>query len=153
MTTSHTYDQAGNKIASTDGKNKITNFSFDARGRQVKQTDRLSGDTLFAYTASGQLASLTDAEGQVTSYSYDDAGTKLTETYPDHTAGTTPSQPGYGIVTFTPDPTGRTLRKQDQQGDTVTYNYDLAGRLTARDYRTSANSPAWRDRRLRRLHL
>ena len=32
--------------------------------------------------------------------------------------------------------------KQDQLGDTVTYNYDLAGRLTNRDYRLAANSPA-----------
>ena len=32
--------------------------------------------------------------------------------------------------------------KQDQLGDTVTYNYDLAGRLTNRDYRLAANNPA-----------
>ena len=36
---------------------------------------------------------------------------------------------------------GRVLRKQDQKGDTCTMNYDLAGRLTSKDYRTLANSP------------
>ena len=88
------------------------------------------------------MESLTDAEGQTTSYTYDDNGTKLTETYPDHTVGSSPGDPGYGIVSFTPDAAGRTIRKQDQLGDTVSYNYDLAGRLTSRDYRTLANSPA-----------
>ena len=66
---------------------------------------------------------------------------KLTETYPDHIPGTSPGNIGYGIVTFTPDAAGRTTLKQDQLGDTVTYNYDLAGRLTSRDYRLAANSP------------
>ena len=71
----------------------------------------MNGDTLFAYTSLGQLQSLTDAEGQVTSYTYDDAGVKLTETYPDHTPGTSPGNIGYGIVTFTPDAAGEeTLR-------------------------------------------
>ncbi len=139
--TSSSYDAAGNKITSTDAKSETTTYAFDARGRQVKATDRLAGETEFAYTATGQLSSLTDAEDDVTSYSYDDAGGKATETYPDHTGGT-PGQSTYGIVTFTRDPAGRTLRKQDQAGDTVTYNYDLAGRLTSRDYRTSANSPS-----------
>ncbi len=139
--TSSTYDDAGNKIVSTDAASNNTTYTFDARGRQIKQTDRLGGETEFDYTATGQLASLTDAEDQVTSYTYDDAGGKLTETYPDHIGGT-PGQAGYGIVTFTLDATGRTLRKQDQLGDTVTYNYDLAGRLTSRDYRTVANSPS-----------
>ncbi|WP_197455952.1 RHS repeat protein [Stieleria neptunia] len=140
--TSSTYDDDGNKITSTDAKSETTTYTFDARGRQIKQTDRLGGETEFAYLDSGQLESLTDAEDQVTSYTYNDAGQKLTETYPDHTSSTTPGNSGYGIVTFTLDPTGRTLRKQDQSGDTVTYNYDLAGRLTSRDYRTLANSPS-----------
>ena len=142
VATSQTYDLAGNKITSTDGKNETSTYEYDVLGRQTKQTDRLGGETLFAYTDLGQLESLTDAENQVTSYTYDDNGTKLTETYPDHTAGTSPGDVGYGIVTFTPDAAGRTIHKQDQAGNTVSYNYDLAGRMTSRDYRTLANSPA-----------
>ena len=102
VTTSMTYDAAGNKISSTDGKGNATTYTFNARGQQTKQTDRLNGDTQFAYTSLNQLQSLTDAEGQVTNYTYDDAGFKLTETYPDHTPGTSPGNTGYGIVTFTP---------------------------------------------------
>ncbi len=140
--TSSSYDDGGNKISFTDAKDETTDYQFDARGRQIKITDRLGGETEFAYTDTGQLSSLTDAEDDVTSYTYNDAGGKLTETYPDHTAATSPGDSGYGIVTFTRDPAGRVLRKEDQLGDTVTYTYDLAGRLTDRDYRTSANSPS-----------
>jgi YD repeat-containing protein len=90
----------------------------------------------------GQLASLTDAENQTTSYTYDARGLKLAETYPDHTGGSTVGQTGYGIVTFVYDNAGRVLRKQDQLGVTLTHSYDLAGRMTRRDYRTAANSPS-----------
>ncbi|XZE56146.1 hypothetical protein SH139x_002227 [Planctomycetaceae bacterium SH139] len=43
-------------------------------------------------------------------------------------------QTGYGIISFTYDPAGRVDVRTDQQGDTCTYNYDLAGRLTSRAY-------------------
>lgn len=39
-------------------------------------------------------------------------------------------------------PAGRVSRKQDQKGDTCTFNYDLASRLSNRQYRTAANSPS-----------
>ena len=136
------YDKSGNAIKQTDAKNKHTFISFDSRNRRKSTTDRINAATNFAYTALGQLASLTDAQNQTTSYTYDSRGSKLTETYPDHSPNTSPGQTGYGKVTFTYDNAGRVLRKQDQLGDTCTYNYDLAGRMTSRNYRTLANSPS-----------
>jgi RHS repeat-associated protein len=136
------YDRAGNAMKQTDAKNKDTIFAFDARGRRKSTTDRINATTSVTYTALGQLASLTDAENQTTSYTYDARGSKLTETHPDHTSGSTVGQTGYGIVTFVYDHAGRVQRKQDQLGDTVSYNYDLVGRMTSRNYRTAANSPS-----------
>ena len=136
------YDLAGNAIKQIDAKNKNTFIAFDPRNRRKSTTDRISAATTFTYTALGQLASLTDAESQATSYTYDARGSKLTEQYPDHTGGSTVGQSGYGIVTFVMDNAGRVSRKQDQVGDTCTYNYDLAGRMTSRNYRTAANSPS-----------
>ena len=136
------YDRAGNAIKQIDAKNKNTLITFDARNRRKLTTDRISAATAFTYTALSQLASLNDAENQTTSYTYDSRGLKLTETYPDHTGGSTVGQTGYGIVTFVYDNAGRLLRKQDQLGDTVTHNFDLAGRMTSRNYRTAANSPS-----------
>ena len=131
------YDKAGNAVKQTDAKNKFTLISFDSRNRRKSTTDRISAPTTFTYLATGQLASLTDAESQTTAYTYDARGSKLTEQYPDHTSGSTIGQTGYGIVTFVYDKAGRVSRKQDQAGDTCTYNYDLAGRMTSRDYRPS----------------
>ncbi len=135
------YDKSGNAIKQTDAKNKDTFITFDARGRRKQTTDRISAVTAFTYTALGQLASLTDAESQATSYTYSVRGEKLTETYPDHSGGN-PGDSTYGIVTFVYDNAGRLLRKQDQLGDTCTFNYDLAGRMTSRNYRTKVNSPS-----------
>ncbi|MFO0940477.1 MAG: RHS repeat-associated core domain-containing protein [Pirellulales bacterium] len=140
-TMNSSYDKVGNKITATDGKNQITFYTFDARGRQKSQTDRLAGVASFTYLQTGQLASMTDAQNQTTNYTYDDAGGKLAEQYPDHTSGN-PGDSTYGIVNFVNDAVGRVSRKQDQKGDTCTFNYDLAGRLTSRDYRTAANSPS-----------
>jgi len=135
------YDRAGNAVKQTDAKNKYTLISFDSRNRRKSTTDRISAGTTFTYLATGQLASLTDAESQTTAYTFDARGSKLTEQYPDHSSGSTVGQPGYGIVTFVMYKAGRVLRKQDQAGDTCSYNYDLAGRMTSRNYRTAANSP------------
>ena len=135
------YDKTGNAVKQTDAKNKFTLIAFDSRNRRKSTTDRISAGTTFTYLSTGQLASLTDAENQTTAYTYDARGSKLTEQYPDHVANATVGQPGYGIVTFVYDKAGRVSRKQDQAGDTCSYNYDLAGRMTSRNFRTAANSP------------
>ena len=90
----------------------------------------------------GNLLTLRDAENQTTSYEYDVRNLKTQETYPDHVSGSAVGTAGYGIVEFTYDPARRVQRKTDQLGDTVTYVFDLAGRLTQRDYRTRVNSPS-----------
>ncbi|MEQ1828371.1 MAG: hypothetical protein ABL921_20590 [Pirellula sp.] len=136
------YDKAGNAIKQIDAKNKNTIIVFDPRNRRKSVTDRISAATSFTYTALGQLASLTDAQSQTTSYTYDTRGSKLTETYPDHTSGSSPGQSTYGKVTFVYDNAGRVKRREDQLGDTCSYNFDLAGRMTSRNYRTAANSPS-----------
>ncbi len=140
-TTNSGYDKAGNKVATNDGKNQTTFYKFDTRGRLKSQTDRLAAVTSFTYLPSGQLVALTDAQNQSTIYTYDDAGSKLTEQYPDHTGGN-PGDATYGIVTFVYDAARRVSRKQDQKGDTCTFNYDLAGRVSNRQYRSAANSPS-----------
>ena len=138
------YDRAGNAVKQIDAKNKNTLISFDARGRRKSTTDRISAGTTFTYTALGQLASLTDAESQTTAYTYDARGSKLTEQYPDHTSGSSIGTTGYGIVTFVYDNAGRVQRKQDQAGDTCTYNYDADIRFPCR-VETKCRFPAGHD--------
>lgn len=57
-------------------------------------------------------------------------------------ANTSPGDNGYGIQATAYDPAGRASVKIDQKGDTITLVYDLASRMTRREYRTQANSPS-----------
>ena len=135
------YDRAGQQITATDAKNKVTHYAFDARGRRWKETDRLTYPTEWSYDAAGNLLSLKDAENQITAYSYNDAGQRVTEQYPDHVAGATIGQAGYGIITIGYDALGRRISKQDQQGDVTSYNFDMSGRMLTRAYVGHASGP------------
>ncbi|HBC64175.1 MAG TPA: hypothetical protein DC058_23535 [Planctomycetaceae bacterium] len=135
------YDKSGQQITTTDAKNKVTHYVYDARGRRRKETDRLTYPTEWTYDAAGNLLSLKDAENQITSYTYNDAGQRITEQYPDHVAGATIGQAGYGIITFGYDALGRRTSKQDQQGDVTSYNFDMSGRMLTRGYVGHASGP------------
>ena len=142
VVTQSVYNRIGEQIESIDAKGSSTLQEYDDLGRLAITTDRLGGVTSFAYTPAGQMASLTDAENQTTSYTFDAFGREHETIYPDHVTGTSPGDDDYGIVTMQYDSQSRLLRKTDQLGDTVTNNYDDAGRLLQRDYRSAANSPA-----------
>ena len=140
--TSFTYDAAGQQVALMQPRGNITTQVYDAAGRTVATVDGLGGRVTFTYDAADRLVALTDSESQITTYQYDSAGQKIQELYPDHVAGTSPGDANYGIVSLTYDAAGRLQRKTDQLGDTCTHEYDLAGRVSHRDYRTRANSPS-----------
>ncbi len=140
--TSRTYDLSGNVKTQTDAKGKLTSMVYDSRGRRTTLTDRIAAVTAWVYDAAGNELSMTDAENQTTVYGYDNSGRRTTIQWPDHVAGQTPGQANYGIETTAYDPAGRPQRKTNQLGDTITSVYDLAGRLTKKEYRTLANSPA-----------
>ena len=135
------YDKAGQQITATDAKIKVTHYAFDARGRRWKETDRLTYPTEWSYDAAGNLLSLKDAENQITAYGYNDAGQRITEQYPDHIAGSVIGDAGYGVITFTYDALGRRTVKEDQQGDTTSFNFDMAGRMLTRVYVGHPTSP------------
>lgn len=135
------YDKAGQQVQAIDAKNKPTNYVYNARGQRTAEVDRLGFATHWAYDAGGNLLSLTDAEAQTTSYTYNDAGQRITEQYPDHIAGAVIGDAGYGIITFTYDALGRRTVKEDQQGDTTSYNFDMSGRMLTRVYVGHPTSP------------
>jgi RHS repeat-associated protein len=140
--TEYTYNRVGEQTVQTDAKGHDTTQAFDALGRMISTTDRLDHTTTFTFNVRGLQASLTDAEDQTTSYIYDDFGRLYQTIWPDHVSGSEPGDEDYGITQSEYDALNRVLRTTDQLGDTVTYNYDDAGRLLSKDYRTAANSPS-----------
>ena len=91
------------------------------------------------------LLSITDAEGGVTSYTYDPRNLQTFTVYPNDGAqpgGT--DNVGGDRVAMTYDALHRPAIKTDQIGVTCTFVYDLAGRLTEKQYRDAgpAGPPA-----------
>jgi YD repeat-containing protein len=102
--------------------------------------------TQWGYDANGNLLSLLDgdnydANGDATVYTYDARNLKTSEAFPGHGPTSSIGDADYDLVGFTYDAARRIAVKTDQQGDTATHNYDLAGRLTSRDYLGGAVSP------------
>lgn len=139
---SYTYNDVGNQLTITDAKSQVTTHEYDVLGRRIKTTDRLSGETEYGYDANSNRTSITDAEDKLTEYLFDDANQKTKETYPGHNTMASAGDSDYGIIEFAFDPASRLKLRTDQRGNTCTFNMDLAGRLTSKDYRLRVNSPS-----------
>ena len=139
--TSRTFDLAGNAVTQVDAKGKVTSLVYDSRGRRVSMTDRINATTVWTFDPAGNELSMTDAENQTSTYGYDNKGQRIAIQWPDHVAGQTPGGANYGIEATEYDAAGRTLRKTNQLGDTITHLYDMGSRLLTKEYRTLANSP------------
>ncbi|WP_312452579.1 RHS repeat domain-containing protein [Stutzerimonas nitrititolerans] len=93
-------------------------YSYTNKGL-VSQEDRYGVVTKYAYTGAGDLNTLTDANGKVTRYEDYYRGVPRKETYADG-----------GILTRTVNETGTVASVKDVMGQTTSYTYDKANRLT-----------------------
>ena len=134
-TTSRTYDLNNNIISQIDAKQKSNSCLFDERNRKSSYTDRIEGTTDYLYDENSNLLSITDDLNKVTSYVYDSRNLKVKTTYADHLDSSSVGEANYGIREASFDALRRSFINTDQLGDTVTYLYDLASRVTAREYR------------------
>jgi RHS repeat-associated protein len=129
-----------------DGNNQSTTYQYDSRGDQTSVTDPLNRTTSYGYDLLGRLTSKTDPSGRVTTDSYDVAGELVSVNYSD---GVTPNvtnigydadgqrismTDGTGTSSWTYDSLHRLTSTTDGAGQTVSYGYDLGGRLTSIGY-------------------
>jgi len=61
ITTSYTYDIAGNLTRVTDPNGNQTSYVYDDFGRMLSQTSPVTGTTTYSYDKAGNLVSTTDA--------------------------------------------------------------------------------------------
>ncbi|MDX6216170.1 MAG: trimeric autotransporter adhesin, partial [Frankiales bacterium] len=135
--TTFAYDEAGNRLSSTDPLGHTTTWTYDAAGHQTESLPALGNPTTNTFNAAGDPSSTTDPAGHTTEWSWNgSAGTRTTavdhvttlvQTY-DPAGNLLRENPGAATdpgTTYTYDASGRQLTKTDAAGITTHYSYDL----------------------------
>jgi YD repeat-containing protein len=129
-TTSNTYDGAGNVSTQTDAKGQVTTYAYDALNRVTQITFHDGAKQVYAYDLGlnglGRLSSISERNpaNDVTSviaYAYEQHGRVTSET---RTVGGQQYVLGYSY-----DSAGRLSGLTYPSGRSVTYGFDLAGRV------------------------
>lgn len=123
VTTTFTYDNAGNQIGVDAPLGRNTALQFDELGRLKRMTDPESGDVSYAYDAADDLTAVEDPNGHTTSYAHNGFGDVVTLASPET-----------GTTTSTYDAGGNIATKTDARNITGTYAYDSLNRLMSISY-------------------
>lgn len=112
------YDAAGNLTRSTARDGSVITYTYTSKG-QLQRKDYPNGSwAAYTYDAAGNLTAASDMSSAIV-MAYDAATNRLTQiTYPS----------GHGF-TFTYDGSGRRTKRVGDDGYTLNYHYDPAGRL------------------------
>ncbi len=145
--TTWAYDLLDRLARITDAEGRVTTYDYDNVSRPTATYSPAIQPTALVrrtYTPSGLMAKLTDANGNTTDFTYDDFDRLITISYP-----AAPPQPvtderftyddsgnvlirktrAGDIITFTYDGLNRLITKSPPSSPSVTYGYDLTGRL------------------------
>jgi len=84
ITTSHTYNEYGDILTTTDPEGNVTTNEYDSYGflKRTYYSDNPSHQTLYTYDARGNMLSTTDARGKTTTFKYDKLGRVVKVTNP-----------------------------------------------------------------------
>lgn len=144
QTVTYGYDANGNRTSMTNTRDKNTTYEYDALNRLTSVTDPLDRETTYAYDAAGRRTSRTDAESQTTTYTYNAVNRLTGIDYPvgtpdmsftyDDLGNRLTVVDGTGTTSYSYDALYRLTSVEDGAEDTVSYDYDYAGRLTSITY-------------------
>lgn len=134
------YDAHSNVTRRTDAKGVDDICVFDARDRQINCTDRINAVTAYTYDDNSNLLTITDAESGVTTYTYDPRNLQTATAYPGHNPTSVVGDTDFDLVEMAYDGLQRPRTKTDQLDDTTAFVYDLASRLTAKQYAGATGS-------------
>ena len=132
------YDDAGEVVAWIDGNAEKTTYVRNVLGEPVEVIDPLSRKTIQEFDPAGNLETVIDPAERITNYLYDSADRVeeiiyLEEATPDVSfeydgnGNLTRMVDGTGESTYVYDQLGRLEKTTNGHGDTVSYEYDLAG--------------------------
>jgi RHS repeat-associated protein len=137
------YDSRGRISTATQGT-RFTTFSYDSTGFLSGVTDPLKLSTSFTHDGDGNLLSTTLPDGRIVSYGYD-ANANLTSITPAGKSAhnftytvfdsplvyTPPTVTGTGSTSFAYDADRNLKTVTRPDGETISYDYDSAGRLVS----------------------
>jgi RHS repeat-associated protein len=137
--TRYDYDDAGNLSSITCADGTVEYYGYDGSGNPTGWTNRRAHMIAYTYNDRGQLTQKTYPDDSTITYAYDDTGRLIAAS---DARGTTTLEydanndwltkityPEGRYLQFSYDEAGRRLQMVDQDGFTVNYQYDAAGRL------------------------
>jgi len=129
LTTSYSYDLAGDRVTETDRKGRTTKYEYDALNRLVKTIRPTDNIISYTYDSRDNLLSLTDPNTHTYHFAYDRNNHQTGEVWP------------LGEITqFVYDQAGNLTEKIDAKNQKAEHVYDDANRLTGlRYYNTAAD--------------
>jgi len=140
----YAYDYLGRMISKTDPLANTTSWAYNVFGQVTAEANALNGTAAFTYDALGNCTGSTDYNGTLTTYTYDSFGRLLTRESPMDQSQTMLASYTYDnngnvltetvAVTSTVNRTASysynsrdLLTSVTQNGETVSYTYDLRG--------------------------
>ena len=136
------YDAAGNRTAYVNPKNERTGFGYDFMNRLVVDTNAIGQVTRMVYDAAGNLRQKVNANGQTNFLSYNAlnqltnraSGAENVSFWYDPNGNLTNIVDSLGTTRQTFDAMNRLVQVVDAFGQTVSNQYNLAGRRTQITY-------------------
>ena len=124
------YDELYNLRAIVDPAGRLHAYEYDDKGNVARWTDPMGNTTMFGHEEPfNRLTELIDAKDNITRYGYNETGNLESITYAVRTDLETVEQWEYPCENLG-DPSGW----RNRRGQKIRYEYDEAGRLTAKIY-------------------
>jgi RHS repeat-associated protein len=138
-TTRYAYDYLGDQVKATSPDGAVITSTYDHLGEPTSTADLYGNTTSYQHGYAGQLTYAFSPDGGFTQYGYDQAGNLTAQT--DYPA----SAPGQGTVPLRSeslgyDPNGDLTSVRDWNGNTSSFTYDAAGKLTSQVRPVSASA-------------
>lgn len=145
----YTYDSFGNRTSYTNQNGHVTRYTYDQNGNLLTVTDANNGVTTRNYDSLNRLISVTDPANQVTSFAYDSnnnltlttdpLGKMTTQVWNNNSLLASRTFSRGGIETYIYN-AGLLNQRQDANGNSWVFAYDVDGRVTTQTDPTGAQT-------------
>lgn len=126
VTTTFSYDPAGDIASVTDADGNTTSYAYDSRANLISITDADGRTTSYTYNARNQPTSVTDAMGVTTTFTYTGVNLTAVSTPDSATATVATSSLGYAD-----GEAGELTSITDPDANTTSFGYDGYGELVS----------------------